>query len=575
MAEGDDIVGPARHQGGEASRRRRGRAGSRPVTEGDPRESFAERGYAGPVPLFSQAECEDILARLRRSEERPPLDWHKGRAVSSLEYYALARHDRILDLVTDLIGRDVVLWGASLVVRSPGQAHAWHTDVEAWSPTAETVAVWIGLANTTAASSLTVAPYSHRFGTTLQQAADEKGADRSALGDAEVASWARERDDRSGVLLIESADGEALFFDGRIWHGSHNLDWHGKRYAALLQYAAVGTAVRIPRRVAWPFDWHQTPRPPCIVVSGRDVPGSNRLVRGPTATAGRSLPDVSSRIHPLQLPLERDPEVGWKPHSLFRGATPDIREMRCHASVLDPDRSPHPPHQHDDEEILVVLDGEADLIWVDGDTAPATHRVERGTFAYYPAGFKHTMRNSSSEPATYLMFRWSTDRKERGDFLEPRLVPFAESYAAMRHHPPTGFPARRVLDGETRYLRKLHAHITTLQPGRGYCPHVDSYDVGIVVLEGTVETLGERVGPHGVIFYAAGEPHGMQNIGEGPAVYLVFEFHGRHSPSYASRDRRLTRRVWRVARDPREWKGAVTRSARSIVRSLGRRLRRT
>ena len=389
---------PRSVRGPAARLRRRRRGRSRPVTGADLRNSFAERGYAGPVPLFDGGECEDILARLRRSEERPPLDWHKGRAVSSLDYYTLGTHDRILDLVAALIGEDVLLWGASLVVRSAGQVHAWHTDVEAWSPEAQTVAVWIGLANTTAASSLTVVPFSHRFGTTLQQAADEKGADRAGVSDAEVASWAREHDGRSSVSLVPAADGEALLFDGRLWHGSHNLDRRGKRYAALLQYAAAGTRVRIPRRVAWPFDWHQTPRPPCIVVSGRDMSGSNRLVRGPTARAGRSVPDVSSRIHHLLLPLERDPEVGWKAHSLFRGATPDIREMRCHVSVLDPDRRPHPPHQHDDEEILVVLDGEADLIWTGDDPAAApSHRVERGTFAYYPAGFQHTIQQQLVE----------------------------------------------------------------------------------------------------------------------------------------------------------------------------------
>ena len=53
--------------------------------------------------------------------------------------------------------------------------------------------------------------------------------------------------------------------------------------------------------------------------------------------------------------------------------------------------------------------------------------------------------------------------------------------------------------------------------------------MAIVVLEGEVETLGKRVGPHGVIFYAAGEPHGMRNAGNVIARYIVFEFHERTS----------------------------------------------
>jgi quercetin dioxygenase-like cupin family protein len=42
--------------------------------------------------------------------------------------------------------------------------------------------------------------------------------------------------------------------------------------------------------------------------------------------------------------------------------------------------------------------------------------------------------------------------------------------------------------------------------------------------------LGQRVGPGGSIYYAAGEPHGLRNVGDTPARYLVFEFH-RPSPA--------------------------------------------
>ncbi len=87
-----------------------------------------------------------------------------------------------------------------------------------------------------------------------------------------------------------------------------------------------------------------------------------------------------------------------------------------------------------------------------------------------------------------------------------------------------------------------------------------------------METLGEQVGPNGVIFYAAGEPHGMKNVGDGPAVYLVFEFHGRHSTRYAPPDRRLSRRLRAVARDPRLLKRALAHRLRLLVRSVRRRV---
>jgi hypothetical protein len=89
-----------------------------------------------------------------------------------------------------------------------------------------------------------------------------------------------------------------------------------------------------------------------------------------------------------------------------------------------------------------------------------------------------------------------------------------------------GFHQRPVFAGPTAYLRNLHCHTSTLTPGAGYEPHIDAYDVAILVLDGEIETLGERVGPYCVIFSPAGESHGIRNPAQAVAKYIVFEFHG-------------------------------------------------
>jgi quercetin dioxygenase-like cupin family protein len=537
--------------------------------DGDLRGTFVERGYLEPVPLFSREACETILAALTE-EQGTPLDWSKGSAATSSAYYALATHDGVLDLVTRLMGDDVLLWGASLLSRGPGEIHPWHTDIESSSPESETLSVWIGLAHTTEGSSLKVLPSSHRFGVALQQVSHENGVRRDELTDTLVARWAAERGSPGGVVSVKATDGDVVVFDGRLWHGSHNLNRRGTRYAALLQYATPRTPIRIPNfnRLEWPFEY-QTSRAPCIVVSGRDVHGLNRLVAGPTAVGPPDMSALTTRVHALQLPLEQDPEVGWKPHPLFRGGTPNIESLGCHASVLDPGCEPHPPHRHDEEEILIVLDGEATLVLEESRLHNETscRRARRGTFAYYPAGFTHTIRNSSDAPISYVMFKWSTGLDDQGPILKHHLIPLVGSAGEPLRSGSDGFQADRTLEGETRYLRKLHSHVTTLQPGAGYAPHVDAHDVAIVVLEGTVESLGEEVGPDGVIFYAAGESHGMRNVGDVPAVYLVFEFHGRHSLDCRSKARGL-------GPDTRDRvKRKAIRVARSLVRAARRRVR--
>lgn len=89
------------------------------------------------------------------------------------------------------------------------------------------------------------------------------------------------------------------------------------------------------------------------------------------------------------------------------------------------------------------------------------------------------------------------------------------------------FAVRRLFEGRTSILWKLECHATTVAPGGSLAPHVDAHDVVIVVLEGEIETRGQRVGPRSVIFYPADESHGIRNPGDVVARYVVLELHAR------------------------------------------------
>jgi len=521
--------------------------------------AFNERGYLEPIQTFSRAECRRLLSALQRHPSAAAY-WEKGWATVAPAFYALATHERILDLVTALLGDDVLLWGASLQTRTPRAVHPWHTDIESSDPRSETASVWIGLAHTNVGSSLKVVPFSHRFGAPLQQVMQEHGSDRGAVTDADVRRWARELDSRSDVISLDSTDGQAVVFDGRLWHGSENLNRRGTRHAVLLQYATPRTRIRIPnlQRLAWPFELQEVPKAPCLVVSGRAPITPNLVVPGPVAAESGTLA-LRSRVHRLHLPLEQDPSVGWKPHPLFKGATADVRMIGCHASVLDPGRQPHPPHRHEDEEVLIILDGEADLLLQDSADAAEIqrHRVRRGTVAYYPAQFAHTIENASERPVTYLMFKWVGDERDGDGVLPLQLVDGATRANELLERGEGDLETAALWDGGTRYLRHFHAHVSALRPGGGYEPHADAYDVGVVVLDGEIETLRERLGRNDVAFYVAGELHGIRNAGAEPALYLVLEFHGAHS-AIPSRDV-LKHAVGRARRVAGRLKRAVAR----------------
>jgi quercetin dioxygenase-like cupin family protein len=198
-----------------------------------------------------------------------------------------------------------------------------------------------------------------------------------------------------------------------------------------------------------------------------------------------------------------------------------------HISVLSPEHSPHSAAQtHLQEELLIILDGEAEVL-VDGKNS--YQRLGRGSFVHWPAYMPHTLRNVSCSPVTYAVLKWRAAPIEVGQPLRTATFHMGEPSGRSNSKP---MAMRKLFESPTAMLDKLHCHVTELQPGAGYPPHADEHDVIIFMFSGKVETLGQTVTRNGVIYYSAGEVHGLQNVGDEPAHYLVFEFHGaRQKPS--------------------------------------------
>lgn len=502
------------------------------VQVSDFRTSFEQRGFVGPISIFDLRECRRLRNLLKFLPT--PAIWSKGHAASSRLMYILASRRSILDRVALLLGNDFMLWGARVAHRKPGQAHPWHTDIETATEHARSVTVWIGLKNTNQQSSLQLIAGSHRFGHCFQESAKEKGKTRGQATTQDVIHWAKQRNPSSQLSQPEITDGHALFFDGRIWHGSINTNSHDTRTALILNYATPDTRIRMPdfSVLDWPFRFIDTPHPPCIMVRGSSPEGVNELVTEPVQfdlSVQSRVPVVAETLH---LPFQEDKQKGFKPHPIFRGSTKTMTSLGCHVSILSSGIMPHEPHVHDHEELLIMLSGETELVIVDDKPSPTEtrHKVRQGFFAYYPAHQRHTIQNVGDRPATYLMFKWyaETDPNE-----QPPLQTSIFNYEDIAGGPPTqstdGWDRWRLFAGPTKYLRKLSCHLSTLEPNAGYMPHVDAYDVALLVVGGTVETVGKTIGPTGVIFYPAGEPHGIKNVGHDRASYLVFEFHDQES----------------------------------------------
>jgi quercetin dioxygenase-like cupin family protein len=88
--------------------------------------------------------------------------------------------------------------------------------------------------------------------------------------------------------------------------------------------------------------------------------------------------------------------------TVFAAPTATLDELEHHTTTLKPGGSPHPPHTHKNEEIIIVKSGTVEG-YVNGEwkTAPT------GSLLFFASMVPHTVRNTSKEPATYFVLNWA------------------------------------------------------------------------------------------------------------------------------------------------------------------------
>lgn len=84
------------------------------------------------------------------------------------------------------------------------------------------------------------------------------------------------------------------------------------------------------------------------------------------------------------------------------GPASGMKHLLVSRTILKPFLEPHPPHTHEDAEILIVADGNGELSLM-AKTSPAS----AGSFIYAAPNDLHGIRNTGANPLTYYVFRWT------------------------------------------------------------------------------------------------------------------------------------------------------------------------
>ena len=226
-------------------------------------DTFNREGYLKGFKIYSDDEISNIRQEFdgiietvlaRGDHNYSIISAHlKSRMV-----YDIVKDPRIVEYISDLLGEDVVCWGAHFFCKLPGDGKivAWHQDASFWplSPS-RTVTAWLAIddADTENACMRFVATSHHDGHLTYQ---------KSSEGENNVLNQTVEEVSLYGTsVVVELKAGEISLHSDLLLHGSELNRSDRRRCGLTLRYCAA--AVRAD------LDWNKEG----VIVKGTDPTG--------------------------------------------------------------------------------------------------------------------------------------------------------------------------------------------------------------------------------------------------------------------------------------------------------------
>jgi mannose-6-phosphate isomerase-like protein (cupin superfamily) len=128
----------------------------------------------------------------------------------------------------------------------------------------------------------------------------------------------------------------------------------------------------------------------------RPMPDKTESVVDVDAAAGK-LPDGVIDLNALTA----DVQNGCRVFVHYNGPTDQLAGMCTGMAVLDPGASPHAPHQHPEEEFMIVAEGTGEIVC--GGT---TTQVGPGSIMYCAGDVLHGIVNTGKVPMTFYWSKW-------------------------------------------------------------------------------------------------------------------------------------------------------------------------
>lgn len=232
-------------------------------------EKFKEDGYLGPFKLLNNKDRNKLL-----NEQYIPLHkrvWQKSIHEKALYVRNLAKNKGLVSIISEILGKNILLWSSCFIKQKPKNTHGWHIDIEHayW----DGITVWLGLKNLNNLTPLSLISGSHLIELSPQELI-KKGINSN--DDEQILNEARKINKKCEIKKLYLKEGEFIIWSGRIWHNTHNFS-SKNRESIILQYTSTNNNPKIPKKYDYPKTEWLNVMPPCLLISGKNVNKNNKI----------------------------------------------------------------------------------------------------------------------------------------------------------------------------------------------------------------------------------------------------------------------------------------------------------
>jgi len=232
---------------------------------------------------------------------------------------------------------------------------------------------------------------------------------------------------------------------------------------------------------------------------------------------------VQSKVYPWNK-LKVTKKASGEGRPIAEGSGKALSYMEWHATTIEAGKAPHPPHKHDDEELIIIKEGQLRVTIKD-----SSKLLGPGSIAVFMPGDKHGLLNTGNTKASYYVLRYRS--KAPVDMKRAKAAggSFVMDWKDVLFQPHEKGGIRRFVERPTAMLNRFEMHVTTLKAGlKSHDPHTHSAEEIILLIDGDTE---EQIGEHtykaitgDLIYLSSGILHAIQNKGSKQAMYFAFQW---------------------------------------------------